>query len=342
MARRKTLLQLMDEMTPAVRAAFLDAAQNMRSDIQFADFLAALTDNNIERALRVIRFGAEYYTPLDQSLRIARDAGGQWAMEEVIAKGARKGARIIGRFDGRNPGAEKILADIAADRIRSDIDKIVDIRQILVRNMVEGVNPRKSALDIAGRVNRITGRREGGVIGLSGNQTQWVDNARRELEAGTDKTLRRFLGRKARDRRFDVTIKNAIKNKKKLSNAQINRMMGKYSDNLLKVRAEAIARTELLSTMNAAQQEGLSQLVDKGQLADDQITQTWDSSEDKDTRPTHRAANGQARKKGQAFDIGGHPMMYPGDPAGPPEERIQCRCRLAIDIDFIAGLNRGD
>ena len=58
-------------------------------------------------------------------------------------------------------------------------------------------------------------------------------------------------------------------------------------------------------------------------------------------RPTHMAANGQIREMGEPFDIGGVPMMFPGDPEAPAEEVINCRCvRIAVagpDQDDIEG-----
>lgn len=50
------------------------------------------------------------------------------------------------------------------------------------------------------------------------------------------------------------------------------------------------------------------------------------STDDTRTRPTHRVAEGQRVPVGQPFIVGGFPMMFPGDPLGPPQERINCRC----------------
>lgn len=69
----------------------------------------------------------------------------------------------------------------------------------------------------------------------------------------------------------------------------------------------------------------------------------WVTAQDGRERETHRATNGQRREVGDPFDVGevlaadgsiiaaGTPMAYPGDPAGPAEEVINCRCvRIAI------------
>lgn len=55
----------------------------------------------------------------------------------------------------------------------------------------------------------------------------------------------------------------------------------------------------------------------------------WVSMRDRAVRDTHAAADGQTRTPGDTFDIGGYPLHYPGEPVGPPEIWINCRCLLA-------------
>jgi hypothetical protein len=59
------------------------------------------------------------------------------------------------------------------------------------------------------------------------------------------------------------------------------------------------------------------------------IRMRWVSRKDERTRLTHRAANGQIRSVLGAFDVGGAELRYPGDPKGPLEETMECRCVLA-------------
>jgi hypothetical protein len=54
----------------------------------------------------------------------------------------------------------------------------------------------------------------------------------------------------------------------------------------------------------------------------------WASMQDGSVRDTHRAANGQIAGEDGTFDIGGFNLRYPGEPVGPPEIWINCRCIL--------------
>jgi SPP1 gp7 family putative phage head morphogenesis protein len=52
----------------------------------------------------------------------------------------------------------------------------------------------------------------------------------------------------------------------------------------------------------------------------------WLAVHDNRTRQDHRDVDGQVVEIGKTFNVGGFPMLYPGDPNGPPEETINCRC----------------
>jgi hypothetical protein len=76
-----------------------------------------------------------------------------------------------------------------------------------------------------------------------------------------------------------------------------------------------------------------------------QFTQWLHSGLTDHARISHQAAHLQIREMGEPFDIGGVPMMFPGDPEAPADEVINCRCvRIAVadpEQDDIEG-NEGD
>lgn len=86
-------------------------------------------------------------------------------------------------------------------------------------------------------------------------------------------------------------------------------------------RAIKVARTETMAASNAGEYESYNQ-------CDYVIGSTWLSSHDSRVRATHAAANGQKRKLGDPFDVGGYKLMFPGDSSlgAPAKEVIHCRC----------------
>lgn len=93
----------------------------------------------------------------------------------------------------------------------------------------------------------------------------------------------------------------------------------KVGRDLSATNAARIARTEMHTAANvgqdaAARSTGL------------EMVKEWASAEDDRVRPTHAQADGQEVALDAAFNVGGSPMMYPGDPAAPAREIIFCRC----------------
>lgn len=56
----------------------------------------------------------------------------------------------------------------------------------------------------------------------------------------------------------------------------------------------------------------------------------WVTMGDHRVRDTHQGAQGQTVSYDEWFQVGGTPMEYPGDPAAPIDETINCRCVLTL------------
>lgn len=185
-----------------------------------------------------------------------------------------------------------------------------------------------------GRINRATGKREGGIIGLTSQQAAYVRNMRAELADPT--RMANYFTRTKRDRRFDKLVKKAQAEDKPVSKADIDRIAGRYADRLLKLRGDTIARTESITAMRAGQHEGFRQLVESGKVRDDQIERTWSAAKDASTRDHHRAMNGtKLRGMGKDWLLpDGSRMQYPGDVSlgAAAGEVINCRCYEAYRI----------
>jgi hypothetical protein len=98
-----------------------------------------------------------------------------------------------------------------------------------------------------------------------------------------------------------------------------------------RARARAIAQTELINgsnraTMHAADQTGL------------EFRKFWSTSGLPRIRDSHMFAEQWSNERGgiqkdAEFNMGnGNWLLHPGDPSGPPEEVINCRCTLLIEM----------
>jgi uncharacterized protein with gpF-like domain len=92
-------------------------------------------------------------------------------------------------------------------------------------------------------------------------------------------------------------------------------------------RATVVARTETIGALNAGRFDAFSAMNDE---VDEPLEKVWLATTDSRTRPSHREADGQRVPVGGTFTVGGFSLAFPGDPAGPPQEVIQCRCTMLL------------
>lgn len=211
-------------------------------------------------------------------------------------------------------------------------------RVVIRKGIEEGRNPRNVALDLIGRINKATGRREGGMIGITGHQAGYVENARGELASLSNAYFQRGL----RDKRYDGMVANAIKAGEPLSKTQTDTILGRYTDRLLEFRGEAIARTEAINALRAGQHEAHQQIIDTGKVSEDQIERVWGATSDGRTRPDHRAMDGQKVPGLQTPFVApdGSKLMFPGDTSMGASAGmiINCRCTSRLKINYFKGL----
>lgn len=105
-------------------------------------------------------------------------------------------------------------------------------------------------------------------------------------------------------------------------------------------RARVIARTEshgARNTVNAASVRRVSAAFG----VPGAFSRRWQAANDERTRESHRRADGQTVPLNEPFMVGSASLDFPGDPSGPPEETINCRCTTITIID-VAALNLPD
>ncbi len=93
-------------------------------------------------------------------------------------------------------------------------------------------------------------------------------------------------------------------------------------------RAERIARTEVISASNVGSKYGMDEIMEG-----EPYLKIWISSMDDRTRDSHEAMNNVEVPSTEPFHLPSGVMLEePGDPSGPAEEVINCRCSIAYDL----------
>lgn len=269
------------------------------------------------------------------------------------------GGSIVFRFDMTNPRAESKIRTEAASRVTGYVDEQIETaRKVIADGFAAGRGPRDIATDIAGRINPVTGKREGGIIGLSEPQAGYVENMRSRLLSGDPDEMAKVLGRfdkdgkwiegtgqTLRDRRYDAKIKKAIRDvaagkENPLTVEQVQEMTAKYSDRLLKRRAEDVSRTETAQGVMAARAEAIQQAMDRDSLTDEALTKEWRHLGGlRHARDTHLTMSGQkvTGLNTPFFLPDGSIMLHAHDPQGGAKNNVNCRCDTWFDLDWSIG-----
>jgi hypothetical protein len=115
--------------------------------------------------------------------------------------------------------------------------------------------------------------------------------------------------------------------------ARVHRILSAEGSATWTNRAVVVARTETIGAYNAGTLAGFKGFA---ATAGGDWEKGWLATHDHRVRPTHLAADlgtpgtGQRVPLDEPFSVGGAALMHPGDPSGPPEEVIQCRCSMVL------------
>ena len=228
---------------------------------------------------------------------------------------------IIIDFDQTNPFSLQVARENQLRLVREfGATQRAATREALIEGIRTGANPLEQARNFRNS------------IGLTERQVKAVNNYRRLLNEGDRAALDRAL----RDKRFDRTIRAAFDSDKPLTQAQIDKMVGRYQERYLKYRSNVIARTESLKSVHAGKNAMYKQAIDDGHLDANNLSQEWETSLRQNVRDSHADMHGQVQPWGQLFVSGkGNATEFPGA-FGIPEEDIQCVCAVGTRIPQVA------
>lgn len=339
MTPRQRLDDLINLFVLRIRTAFYAAIENVVDNVILNQVIAAIESGNLERAFRTLGMSTAALRPLTAAIELAFEEGGQGMGATFPRYLNTPGARLAFHFDVRNRRAEDWLREKSSELVTLiESETRYNIRNQLEIGLSEGRNPRNIALDIVGRIDPATGKRSGGIIGLTTNQQFWSESARAKL-LSLDKS---YFEMELRDKRFDRTVAAAIRDGKPLSIDTVDKLIARYRDNALKYRGDSIARTESVQSLNRSEWEATKQAVEMGAVKESAVQREWDDTGDKRTRWTHRKLNGQRVGIDEPFvSPSGARMMFPGDSSlgASGSETIHCRCRVRSVIDWLADID---
>ena len=236
----------------------------------------------------------------------------------------------------RDRWAENWLKLKSADLLRPFRGLMLPESQaVLSRGLAEGKNPRSVGLDLAGRINPATGKREHGLVQLDAREKAKVEEFRQCIAQLDQK----FFTFEMRDRRLDKSFRVALRDRKPVQAVRIELHITRFENKMLKHKADTIAITAMMSAMARSEFFGSKESLEKSNLPEEACSRVWESANDDRVRPSHRALDGQlivGFTKPFVSPLTGTRMNFPGDTSlGAPNEETQgCRCRVRYDIDF--------
>lgn len=340
--------QLIASWEPRMRQAFLAAVYEIRDSVKLTELVRLIEAGRIDDAVRAVGLDPGKFRSMTSTLLAAYEAAGVATMLAIPPAAVAAGYTLKISFNASARAAADFL------RYRSELlireiteDQRRGIRDVLVRGLESGRGPRDVATDLLGRRNRITGKREHGLIGLSQTQQEWARNYARELATGDPAALKRAM----RDAAFDNRIRRAIAEKRGLTIEEARAPFRAYLHRALRVRADLIARQEMRGAMHEAQDQAYRQAIAAGMLSADVVTKEWRSRRDERVRDTHRrnrtmmvdaphaGLDGQVRTIDDYFNSpSGARLRFPGDFNAPIEETAGCRCYLIYRVNFLRDL----
>ena len=297
---QRRIRELLAREGSRIRQRFRRVMQRVKDRATIAELENALAEGRIAEVLADVEAAAEVIATRVEAVHLAV----AHEVADVLSASLDK----LVTYNATNPRAVEVLR---VNRLRlvqglKDQQREV-ILDIIADGITHGTPPREQA-----RAIRDT-------LGLTPKQAQAVTAYRARLETP--------------DPAPEPSADGAAAPPKGRDPAQVDRMVERFANRQLQIRAEALARTEAKAAVHEGMEQGYQQAVDAGTLPADQLEQKWHAGVPPRTRAWHAVMNGQTRPWGERFVSGkGNALRFPGDPEAPAEERMQCRCGKSVRV----------
>lgn len=324
-----------------IRVSFLEAFAALVSSIVMTPVVRDLTNRDVPGAVSRFNLEPGFFTSMARRMDDAYfDAGLQYV--DRLPKPP--GSRVPLMFGIRKVREDDYLLNYSGafvDRLLEEQKTI--IRERLMAELEAGESPQGIVRRLVGGLNLSPGRRSGGYIGLNAPQASFVARARTELRSNESDQLQNYLQRRQRDKKFDLLVKKALKDKTPLTASSIEAMVGHYADNLLRFRARTVAASEARTAISVGMDDVIRQQLESGRMSFDEVKKRWVSKLGPNVRHTHRILHGQEVYFGDTFlSPSGARLRYPHDPKAPASEVIDCQCHVDYRVEYLEKVRRKD
>ena len=330
-----------------VANAFRASIDSIGSRVSIVDLTAAIDRGDIDAALDLLNITPKAFASLRSEVASMYNEAGQAVMAAIVSS-APKSTRAVLAWDVEDPASQAYLRNVLGGKITEVSTTTREAaRAALSDGFAQGRGPRDIALDVVGRVG-VNGKRSGGVLGLSGPQERYVARMRDAASNGwvsndgnpafwikRDGTLGSSFSK--RDRRFDKTILKMMRDGTEPTSKQVGQWAQRYSDRLLKLRGDTIARTETAAAQERSRMDAHKDALNSSGLPDHYTVKRWlHGGGGMKPRDSHVNENGDEVRGLEAPFIltSGVHMQYPHDPAAPASEVINCTCSYTVRIDW--------
>ncbi len=323
--------RFIDRLAPTLRDAFLAVIREIRDGVRLARLVELIKAGDAEGVIAELGLEFARWRPFQNAII----AGYETVGFDITARIDRMRRANTPRpmFDmGRQSAkqwlesyATALITNITEDQRRLVREALQPIRSPLDPIMT-GETPQKLALDLVGRVSKVTGKREGGLIGMTAPQAAWVRNYEAELRG--ERPMGDAMERALRDRRFDRAVQKSLETGEPIPEKTIRAAVNAYRNRALRHRAENIALNEAHEVAQAAQAEGWKQAIARGVYQADEVRRYWHDRNDLRVRPWHaevKHMNPQGVGLDEPFKTPRGPTMFAGWKFEPG-----CRCRIFI------------
>ncbi|MGS1095871.1 head morphogenesis protein [Aquamicrobium terrae] len=337
LSSRELLEQIAADWEPAIRTAWIEAINAIRSNIVLKRIVERLERGDVAGVVADLGIEDGVFAKFEQALIQAYHSGGIATVDSMPTLRDPNGNRVHFSWGVRNLPAEQAMRQHAANLVTGIVTEAREgIRDVLVDNLSRGRSPYDAGRMLAGRINRVTGRREGGLIGLSRPQMETVARIERAMREGDKAYMRDYLTFANRDKRLDRMVLKAIREGRGLASEEVERVTRLYANRALKYRADTISILETHSALARSKRDAFQQQIDDGKLDARDVTKKWSRTVSREPRTEHLAMAGKpAIPFNEKFTLpDGIQCDGPHDPSLPARHVVGCKCSVDYSVDF--------